>query len=123
MNVPLTKKEKKIKLSEARRRAILWSEIEIRKRKLKAQSKIESISISEPSESPSKVSRHSEISPLALSKSMVSSLQKIIRELKTQIQELDITMEVLSNHLQQLLNKNPPNKGHKRLVLQDLLKL
>ena len=82
MNKVLTKREKKVKLIEARRRAILWSEREIQKRQLKAQSKIESISISETSESASKLSRHSEITPQALSETTVSSLQKTIKDLK-----------------------------------------
>ena len=114
MNEVLTKKEKKVKLIEARRRAILWSEREIRKRQLKAQAKIQSISISETTESASIISRYSEISPQALSETTVPSLQKMIEDLKIQRQELDITIKVLSNHLQQLLNNNPQTKGHKR---------
>ena len=113
MNISLTNKGKKVNFREARRRAILWSEREIRQKQLKAQSKIESIFISEPYESSSKLSMHSEISPQALSESTVSSLQKTIKELKSQRQELDITIKGLSNHLQQLLNKNPQKKGHK----------
>ena len=84
MNRLLTEKEKKVKLIEACRRAILWSERDIRKQQLKAQSKIESISISEPSESSSKLLRHSEISPQNLSETTVSSLQKTINDLKIQ---------------------------------------
>ena len=114
MNKQLSKKEKKIKLIEARKRAILWSEREIWKKQLKAQSRIESISISDPSTSSSLISRHSEASPQALSESTVASLQKTIKELKIQRQELDITIKVLSNHLQQLLNKKPSHKSHKR---------
>ena len=50
----------------------------------------------------------------SLSETTVSSLQKTIRELKIQRQELDITIKVLSNHLQQLLNQSQQKKSHKR---------
>ena len=107
------KKEKKIKLTEARRRAILWSEQEIQKKQLKAQFKIETISLSETSESATKVSRHSDLTTQTINKTTVSSLQKTIRDHKIQRQELDITIKVLSNYLNKLLN-NPKFKGHKR---------
>ena len=111
MNKQLSKKEKKIKLIEARRRAILWSEREICERQLKAQARIETISLSEASESSSKFSRHSELQAQPITKGTISSLQKI---LKTQRQELDITIKVLSNHLNQLLLNSSKSKGHKR---------
>ena len=114
MNRQLTKKEKKLKQIEAHRRAILWSEQEIRKKELKTQSKIEAISISEPLDTSIKSSRHSEIVSQSLSETTVSSLQKTIRELKIQRQELDITIKVLSNHLKQLLNQSQQKKSHKR---------
>ena len=114
MNKQYSKKEKKLKRIEARRRAILWSEQEIRKKQLKAQTRIENISISETPENSNRSSRSSDVTSQALSETTVSSLQKTIKELKTQRQELDITIKVLSNHLQQLLTKNPPTKGHKR---------
>ena len=114
MNRQLTKKEKKLKRIEARRRAILWSEQEIRKRQLKTQSKIEAISISETLDTSSKPSRHSEIVSQSLSETTVSSLQKTISELKIQRDELDITIKVLSNHLQQLINQSQQKKSHKR---------
>ena len=115
MNKQYTQKEKKLKRIEARRRAILWSEQEIRKKQLKAQFNIESISISEPPEISNRPPRPSDItSSQSLSETTVSSLQKTIQDLKIQRQELDITIKVLSNHLQQLLSKNPPTKGHKR---------
>ena len=113
MNKPLTAKEKKSKLSEARRRAILWSEKEIRKRQLKAQAKIETISISDNSESVTTLSRHSDLTNQPLNENTISSLQKTIQDLKIQRQELDITIKVLSNHLNNLLN-NSKSKGHKR---------
>ena len=114
MNKPLTAKEKKSKLSEARRRAILWLEKEIRKRQLKAQAKIETISISDNSESVTTLSRHSDLTNQPLNENTISSLQKTIQDLKIQRQELDITIKVLSNHLNNLLN-NPKSKGHKRI--------
>ena len=113
MNKSLTKKEKKIKLSEARKRAILWSEKEIRKRQLKAQAKIETISISDNSESVASLSRHSDLTTQPLNENTIASLQKTIQDLKIQRQELDITIKVLSNHLNSILNKNKL-KGHKR---------
>ena len=76
MNKQLTKKEKKIKLSEARRRAILWSEKDILKRQLKAQAQIETISISEHSESATTLSQHSDTTNQPLNENTVSSLQK-----------------------------------------------
>ena len=114
MNRQLTKRKKKLKRIEARRRVIFWSEQEIRKKQLNAQSKIGAISISQPSDTPSKPSRYSDIASQLLSETTVPSLQKIIKDLKIQRQEQDITIKVLSNHLQQLLNNSKPKKSHKR---------
>ena len=115
MNNQLTKKEKKIKLTEARRRAILWSEKEIRKRHLRAQAQFETISISEHSESATTLSQHSDITNQSLNENIIPGLQKTIQDLKIQRQELDITIKVLSNHLNNLLNNsNYKAKGHKR---------
>ena len=61
MNNSLSKKEKKLKLSEARRRAILWSEQEIHKKQLKAQARIETISLSETSGIASKISKYCDL--------------------------------------------------------------
>ena len=113
MNKSLTTKEKKIKLSEARKRAILWSEKEIRKRQLKAQAKIETISISDTSESAANLSRHSDLTTQPLNENSIASLQKTIQDLKIQRQELDITIKVLSNHLNNILKKSN-QKSHKR---------
>ena len=116
MNRSLTKKEKQAKLIEARRRAILWSEREIRKRQLKTQAQIEDISLSEPTNpAPPSLSHYSEIIPLSTSnENTVSSLQKTIQDLTIQRQELDITIKVLKNHLNHLLSKSNTFKGHKR---------
>ena len=116
MNRSLTKKEKQAKLIEARRRAILWSEREIRKRQLKTQAQIEDISLSETTDpAPPSLAHYSEIIPLSTSnENTVSSLQKTIQDLTIQRQELDITIKVLKNHLNHLLSKSNTFKGHKR---------
>ena len=65
MNFQLTAKEKKIKQAEARRRAILWFEREIRKKQLnQAQARVGTISISESPASASAVPRQSELTTL-----------------------------------------------------------
>lgn len=115
MNKPLTKKEKKIKLSEARRRAILWSEREIRNKQLRAQAQIEVISLSATSESATTLSRHSDLTNLPLNDNTISSIQKTIQDLTIQRQELDITIKVLTNHLNHLLSHSKSKgSGHKR---------
>ena len=114
MNKQLSKKEKKSKLIEARRRAILWSEREIRKKQLKAQARIETISLSEASQTSSKYSRHSDPQVHPITEGTISSLQKTLKDLKIQRQELDITIKVLSNHINQLLSNSSQSKGHKR---------
>ena len=112
MNHQLSSKEKKSKRTEARRRAILWSERELRKKQLKqTQSRVETISISEPENPLIHSSRHSDIYSLKSHTSSlpndatVSSLQKTLKDLKIQRQELDITIKVLTNHIQSLQNK------------------
>ena len=112
MNHQLSSKEKKSKRTEARRRAILWSERELRKKQLKqTQSRVETISISESENPPIHSSRHSDIYSLKSHTSSlpndatVSSLQKTLKDLKIQRQELDITIKVLTNHIQSLQNK------------------
>ena len=123
MNFQLTTKEKKVKRAKARRRAILWSEREIRKRNLKqAQARVETISISEPPASVYKSPSESDqltlqtlqsVANLLPNEDTVSSLQPTIKDLKIQRQELDITIKVLSKHLEQFLQK-PPSKSLKR---------
>ena len=115
MNRSLTKKEKQAKLNEARRRAILWSEREIRKQQLRTQAQIEVISLSETTDSvPPVLSRYTDITTPSLNENTVSSLQKTIKDLTIQRQELDITIKVLTNHLNQLLSQSNKFKGHKR---------
>ena len=115
MNRALSKKEKQAKLIEARRRAILWSEREIRKRQLKTQAQIEDISLSETTDpAPPSLAHYSEIVPLPSNENTVSSLQKTIQDLTIQRQELDITIKVLTNHLNHLLSKSSTFKSHKR---------
>ena len=122
MNDQLTKKERKAKRIEARQRAILWSEREIRKKQLKNQSRIQHISLSEPPASAPNFSRQSDlnsrqsdlISRQSNNENTVSSLQRTIRDLTIQRQEPDITIKVLTNHLNQLLsNQKPKSKRSK----------
>ena len=113
MNKPLTKQEKKIKLSEARRRAILWSEREIRNKQLRAQAQIKTISLSDSSEIiTTALSRHSD---QANEDSTIVSLRQTIQDLTIQRQELDVTLKVLNNHLNHLLSQyQAKGSGHKR---------
>ena len=115
MNDQLTKKERKAKRIEAWQRAILWSEREIRKKQLKNQSRIQHISLSEPPASAPNFSRQSDlISRQSNNENTVSSLQRTIRDLTIQRQEPDITIKVLTNHLNQLLsNQKPKSKRSK----------
>ena len=65
-NTLLTDKEKKIKKTEARRRAILWSERKICKRQMKQTQKgVQTINISDHTESHTPVSRNSEVETLS----------------------------------------------------------
>ena len=113
----LNNKEKKIKRTEARKRAILWSERELRRRQLQAQNKVETISISEkktPAKSiPPEVRNIISQTP---NEGTVSSLQQTIQDLQVQRQELDTTIKVLSNYLTQIKSqlKSPvPKKRNK----------
>ena len=115
MNRPLTKKEKQTKLNEARRRAILWSEREIRRRQLRTQAQIEAISLSASNNPvPQVLSQYSDVITPPSNEDSVASLQKTIQDLTIQRQELDITIRVLTNHLNTLLNQTKTSKGHKR---------
>ena len=115
MNDQLTKKELKARRTEARQRAILWSEREIRKKQLKTQARIQHISLSEtPAPAPILPRQPELISNQNINESTVSSLQRTIRDLTIQRQELDITIKVLTNHLNQLLsNQKPKSKRSK----------
>jgi len=106
----LTNKEKKVKRIEARKRAILWSERELRRRQLHTQNKVETISIRErrqlPKSIPSEVSTIISQQP---KEGAVSSLQQAIQDLQVQRQELDTTIKVLTKYLNQLTaNSKPP---------------
>ena len=115
MNRPLTKKEKQTKLNEARRRAILWSEREIRRRQLGTQAQIEAISLSASNNPvPQVLSQYSDVITPSSNENTVVSLQKTIQDLTIQRQELDITIRVLTNHLNTLLSQTKTSKGHKR---------
>ena len=117
MNNPLSNKDKKLKRNEARRRAILWSERELRKKQLQAQKQVETITLQEklsstdsiPSEVQTIISRQP-------NSGTVSSLQQTIRDLKVQRQELDTTIKVLTQYLNQLIAnqaKSAPKKRNK----------
>ena len=117
MNNYLSNKEKKIKRSKAQRRAILWSERELRKRQLQTQRKVETITIQEKLLStnfiPSKVQSIISQQP---NNGTVSSLQQTIRDLQIQKQEFDTTIKVLTQYLNQLIanqSKSAPKKRNK----------
>ena len=115
MNNNLSNKEKKIKRKEARRRAILWSEKELRKRHLQAQQRVENITIQE--QLPSTNSVASEVQSLISQQpnnGTVSSLQQTIRDLQIQRQELDTTIKVLNQYLNQLISKQTKSFPKKR---------
>ena len=110
----LTKKEKRNKLTEARKRAIIWSERELRKRQLQTQNKVESISIRERKQLPKSIPSEVEtIISQPPNEGTVSSLQQAIQDLQVQRQELDTTIKVLSNYLTQLQLK-PKSQSHKK---------
>ena len=117
MNNPLSNKKKKLKRNEAQRRAILWSERELRKRQLKAQKQVETITLQE--KLPSTNSRPSEVQTIISwqpNNGTVSSLQQTIRDFKVQRQELDTTIKVLTQYLNQLTDnqsKSAPKKRNK----------
>ena len=115
MNHQLSNKEKKIKRAEARRRAILWSEKELRNRQLKkTQHRVETISLSEQTSISSAKTETILKQTSNPNESTVSSLRQTIKDLKIQRQELDITIKVLSKHLE-LLNQqvSKPTKRSK----------
>ena len=123
MKSQLTNQEKKKKRAEARRRAILWSEREIRKRQLKTtQARVETITISDNTESESSkiakssatiLSEFSNINQQQPNENIVVSLQKTIQDLQIQKQELDTTIRVLSNYLNQILSTKPKSLKRK----------
>ena len=85
------------------------------------QARVETISSSEPPAPASEPPSHFDTITLKTSQTVVNSLpnkhtvsclQQIIKDLKIQRQELDITIKVLSNHLNQLLI-NTPSKSLK----------
>ena len=104
MNRQLTKKGKQSKRAEAPRRAILWSEKELRKRQLNhTQQGVEAISL--PNTTSVSITPDTETilkKSSKTNKDTISSLQQTIKDLKIQRQELDITIKVLSKHLEHL---------------------
>ena len=105
----LTNKEKKIKRIEARKRAILWSERELQRRQLNTKNKVEIISIREKRQLPKPIpSKVETIIFQQLNKGTVSSLHQAIQDLQVQRQELDTTIKVLTNYLNQITLKSKP---------------
>ena len=115
MNHQLSNKEKKTKRAEARGRAILWSEKELRNRQVnsvknRTQSKplTEQASVSTPD---TDIILKQNSKP---NEGTVSSLRQTIKDLKIQRQELDITIKVLSRHLESLNQQvSKPSKRSK----------
>ena len=100
----LSNKEKRIKRTEAWRRTILWSERELRKKQLQTQRQVETISIQE--KLPSTNSMPSGVQSIISQQpndGSVSSLQQTIRDLQVQRQELDTTIKVLTQYVNQLI--------------------
>ena len=61
------------------------------------------------------LARYSDVTTPSLNENTVSSLQKTIKDLTIQRQELDIIIKVLTNHLNHLLSQSNKFKGHKRI--------
>ena len=96
-----------MKLAEARKRAMLWSECELQKRQInQTQARAETISLTDTPASASGPSVLNKLLTLMPNKGIVSSLQKTIRDIKIQRRELDITIKVLPIPPNQLISNN-----------------
>ena len=112
MKGSLTIKDKKAKLSEARKRAILWSERELRKKHLKQlQNQATTVVASAPSfdtislEDSIPQSLKSDVSTVlsqSSTRDTIQTLSKTIQDLQIHRRELDITIKVLKKHLLQV---------------------
>lgn len=111
MYAHLTKREKQKKLAQARKRVILWSSQEQRKRSLKATASLAKMStatfpIFYPAETelpPEQIA--AKPSPMMTGNTTpIAALQATIDDLKEQRAQLDISIQVLKCHLDALLS-------------------
>lgn len=102
MYAHLTKKEKAKKLALARKRAILWSAQERRKKLLQA-----SVPVVQPSSSvePIFYPAYSELPNTASVPQTIPALQTTISDLLQQQEQLEITIRVLTRRLDTLLQQ------------------
>ena len=114
----LSKKEKQKKLAQAKRRAVLWSIQEQRRKTLQTTVSLEQLSttttvpsptkevdnffpaLSEPIQTTSSVDSSSEPT--------IAALTAIIHDLIEQRHKLDITIQVLNRRLQEILSQRSP---------------
>ena len=114
----LSKKEKQKKLAQAKRRAVLWSIQEQRRRTLKTTESLEQLSTLTTALAPTK--EEDTFSPAQSESSQVhtntdkdtaptvAALKEIIQDLSEQRRKLDITIQVLNKRLQDILSQKPP---------------
>lgn len=106
MYAHLTKKEKQKKLALARKRAILWSSQEQRKRQIQATTPV---SRTPSSVEPQFYSAHSELPPNyntsipSADNATIAALQASIADLLEQKNQLEITIQVLYRRLDALI--------------------
>ena len=112
MKGSISNKERKVKLAEARKRAILWSERELRKNQLKQQQNRATPAVASAQNSfkndledhlPASISSDvTSVLSQPPTKESIDNLKKTIQDLQIQRKELDITIKVLKRHLQQV---------------------
>ena len=113
----LSKKEKQKKLAQAKRRAVLWSIQEQRRKTLKTTVSLEQLSTTTTVPSPTKEADNffpalSEPIPNTNSvdssnESTITALTAIIHDITEQRRKLDITIQVLNSQLQEILSQKP----------------
>lgn len=132
MYANLSKKEKQKKLAQSRKRAVIWSVQEQRKRNLRTTQSQGRLLTSTTRPSPSQevetffpaqsdttpLRTHTEDIPLPLhyaniADPTVAALTATIQDLTKQRRELDITIQVLTRRLQDILNKKPPAQARR----------
>ena len=115
----LSTKEKQKKLAQAKRRAVLWSIQEQRRRTLKTTESLEQLSTLTTALAPTKEedtffparSESFQVHTIDTDKNTaptVAALKEIIQDLSEQRRKLDITIQVLNKRLQDILSQKPP---------------
>ena len=114
----LSKKEKQKKLAQARKRAVLWSIQEQRCKTLKTTKSLERLSTSTTLHSPTQeveifypalTEPQTTARALQASDSTVAALTATISDLQEQRRQLDITIQVLTRRLNDILSSKPPS--------------